>query len=405
MGFHHLYSCDIMDNNHIVVLNSGSSSIKFAVYALSASLPKLLHGIVENICESPVLKLYDENNVLVRENHFEKDRSYSYFYELLFSTLKTNQFGFQISAVGHRVVHGGNEFHTPVFISTDIIKKLKEFIPFAPLHQAYNLEAIESISKLYPELQQIACFDTAFHKTHPKTADLFGLPRKYFAAGVKRYGFHGLSYEFIMHQLKSINPQKYMGRIVIAHLGNGASMCAVKEGKSIDSTMGFSALDGLVMGTRCGNIDPGVILYLLQSEKMSPDKIQNLLYKESGLLGISGVTFNMQKLLENESLHAKEAIDLFVYRIRRELGALTAALGGLDVLVFTGGIGENAWQIRQAVCQDSEWLGIKIDTTLNKKKQLMISTPKSFVNIYTIPTDEEWIIANHCFHLIKNEEL
>ncbi|WP_131778687.1 acetate/propionate family kinase [Legionella bozemanae] len=394
-----------MDNNHIVVFNSGSSSIKFAVYELNASLPKLLHGIVENIRESPVLKLYDENDVLVRENHFEKDREYSYFYELLFSALKTNQFGFQISAIGHRVVHGGNEFHAPVFISSDIMKKLEKLIPFAPLHQPYNLEAIESIRKLAPELQQIACFDTAFHTTHPKTADLFGLPRKFFEAGIKRYGFHGLSYEFIMHQLKKITPQKYLGRIVIAHLGNGASMCAVKQGKSIDSTMGFTALDGLMMGTRCGTIDPGVILYLLQSEKMSPDKIQNLLYKESGLLGISGITFNMQELLAEKNPHAKEAIELFVYRIRKELGALTAALGGLDVLVFTGGIGENAWQIRQAVCQDSEWLGIEIDTTLNKTRQLMISSSKSFVDIYTIPTDEEWVIANHCYHLIKNKEL
>lgn len=283
--------------------------------------------------------------------------------------------------------------------------KIKKLIPFAPLHQPYNLEAIESINKLYPNLRQIACFDTAFHTTHPKTADRFGLPRKFFEAGVKRYGFHGLSYEFIMHQLENINPQKHSGRIVIAHLGNGASMCAVKQGKSVDSTMGFTALDGLVMGTRCGTIDPGVILYLMQSERMSPDKIQNLLYKESGLLGVSGITSNMQKLLADKSPHAKEAIELFVYRIRRELGALAAALGGLDVLVFTGGIGENSWQIRHAVCQDSEWLGIEIDTTLNKTKQLMISSPKSFVDIYAIPTDEEWVIANHCFRLIKNKEL
>ncbi|HHF0524219.1 TPA: acetate/propionate family kinase [Legionella anisa] len=394
-----------MDNNHIVVLNSGSSSIKFAVYELSSTLPKQLHGIVENIRESPALKLYDKNNVLVRENHFEKDRGYSYFYELLFSSLKTNQFGFQISTVGHRVVHGGHEFNSPVCISAEIMEKLKKLIPFAPLHQPYNLEAIESINKLYPNLQQIACFDTAFHTTHPKTADRFGLPRKFFEAGVKRYGFHGLSYEFIMHQLENINPQKHSGRIVIAHLGNGASMCAVKQGKSVDSTMGFTALDGLVMGTRCGTIDPGVILYLMQSERMSPDKIQNLLYKESGLLGVSGITSNMQKLLADKSPHAKEAIELFVYRIRRELGALAAALGGLDVLVFTGGIGENSWQIRHAVCQDSEWLGIEIDTTLNKTKQLMISSPKSFVDIYAIPTDEEWVIANHCFRLIKNKEL
>ncbi|MGL5741743.1 MAG: acetate/propionate family kinase [Legionella sp.] len=394
-----------MDNHHIVVLNSGSSSIKFAIYELSTSLPKLLHGIVENIKESPVLKLFDKNDVLMQENHFAKENSYSYFYELLFSALETNQFGFQISAVGHRVVHGGKEFPQPILIADDIVKKLKELIPFAPLHQPYNLEAIESISTLYPELPQIACFDTAFHATHPHVADLFGLPRRFFASGVKRYGFHGLSYEFIMHQLHHIAPQKHLGRIVIAHLGNGASMCAVKEGKSIDSTMGFTALDGLVMGTRCGNIDPGVILYLLQSEGMSANAIQNLLYKESGLLGISGTTFNMKELLEDKSPPAQEAIELFVYRIRRELGALTAALGGLDVLVFTGGIGENAWQIRQAVCQDSQWLDLEVDATLNKTNQLMMSTPKSVVDIYVIPTSEEWIIANHCYRLLKNKEL
>lgn len=393
-----------MDNSHVVVLNSGSSSIKFAVYELSAVLPKLLHGIVENIREAPVLKLFDQNNVLVREEHFSKEQGYSYFYELLFSALKTNQFGFNIIAAGHRVVHGGNEFHAPTFISAELINQLKKFIPFAPLHQPYNLQAIESINTLYPDLQQIACFDTAFHMTHPHIANLFGLPRKFYEKGVKRYGFHGLSYEFIMHRLRSINPQKHKGRIVIAHLGNGASMCAVKEGKSIDSTMGFTALDGLVMGTRCGNLDPGVILYLLQSEQMTAEQIQNVLYKESGLLGISGSTFNMQELLQDKSPHAKEAIELFVYRIRRELGALTATIGGLDLLVFTGGIGEHAWQIRQAVCQDFEWLGIEMDAELNKTNQLAINSSKSCVDIYAIPTDEEWIIANHCYRLIKQKE-
>lgn len=394
-----------MDKYHVVVLNSGSSSIKFGVYELSASLPKLLHGTVENIRESPVLKLFDKDNTLVRENHFDKDRGYNYFFELLFSALKINQYGFQIIAIGHRVVHGGKEFNKPVLISKDSINKLKKLIPFAPLHQPYNIEAIESISKLYPDLHQIACFDTAFHATHPYIADLFGIPRRYYENGVKRYGFHGLSYEFIMHRLQIINPQKYYGRIVIAHLGNGASMCAVKEGKSIDSTMGFTALDGLVMGTRCGNIDPGVILYLLQSEGMTPDEIQNLLYKKSGLLGISGNIFNMQELLKVNSPRAKEAIELFVYRIRRELGALTAILGGLDILVFTGGIGEHAWQIRQAVCEGNEWLGIVEDEALNKTNQLMIHASRSSVAIYVIPTDEEWIIANHCYRFIKNKEL
>ncbi|OEH46023.1 Acetate kinase [Legionella parisiensis] len=235
-------------------------------------------------------------------------------------------------------------------------------------------------------------------------ADLFGIPKRFSEAGIKRYGFHGLSYEFIMHQLKSINPQKHSEHIVIAHLGNGASMCAVKEGKSIDSTMGFTALDGLVMGTRCGNLDPGVILYFLESEKMTSGNIQNMLYKESGLLGVSCTTFNMQELLQDKSIQAKKAIELFVYRIRRELGALTAVLGGLDVLVFTGGIGEHAWQIRQLVSQNNEWLGLEIDEALNKTNHLTISTPKSLVDVYVIPTDEEWVIANHCYHLMNKKE-
>ncbi|MFC3909118.1 acetate/propionate family kinase [Legionella dresdenensis] len=390
-----------MDKHHIVVLNSGSSSIKFAIYGLSPSLPKLFYGAVENLREEPVLKLFDQTHQLIKKERFAKERDYHYFYELLFSTLKTNPFGFKIIAIGHRIVHGGREFDAPVLISDEIINKLKKLIPFAPLHQPYNLEAVECVSKLYPELLQIACFDTSFHTTHPALADLFGLPRRYFDAGVKRYGFHGLSYEFIMHQLHTINPQKHLDRVIIAHLGNGASMCAVSQGKAVDSTMGFTALDGLVMGTRCGNLDPGVILYLLQSEKMPPEKIQSLLYKESGLLGVSGVTYNMQELLADNKPHAKEAIDLFVYRIRRELGALTAVLGGLDVLVFTGGIGENAWQIRQAVCQNNDWLGIKIDADLNQANQLMINSTESMVDIYAMPTDEEWIIASHCRHLIQ----
>lgn len=390
-----------MDNKHLVVINSGSSSIKFAIYELNSSLDKLLYGLVENIQIEPTLKLFDKNHTLVKQTTFNKACDYKFFFELLFSGLKTNQLQLNIVAAGHRVVHGGNDFYTPAVVSQQLIEKLKKLIPFAPLHQPYNLEAIEAISQLFPDLEQIACFDTAFHKSHPAINDAFAIPRNLSEEGVKRYGFHGLSYEFIMHQLECMKVKKRLGRVVIAHLGNGASMCAVKEGKSLDSTMGFTALDGLMMGTRCGSLDPGVILYLLEFKKMSYTEIQNLLYKQSGLLGVSGITSNVQQLLENDSLPAQQALELFVYRIRRELGALSAVLGGLDMLVFTGGIGEHAWKIREAVCQNNEWLGIKIDPVLNKSNQLKINDENSAVDVYVIPTDEEWIIANHCKNLLN----
>ncbi|WED43352.1 acetate/propionate family kinase [Legionella cardiaca] len=390
-----------MDNNHAIVINSGSSSIKFAIYKFTPSLDKLLHGVIENLQIEPTLKLFDHQNTLIRQQGFSKDCDYKFFFELLFSALKNNQLGFNITVAGHRVVHGGNDFHAPTLVSPEIVQQLQKFIPFAPLHQPYNLEAITTISQLYPELKQVICFDTAFHTTHPPVANQFGLPRSLTEEGIKRYGFHGLSYEFIMHRLNAINTHKSQKRIVIAHLGNGASMCAVNHGKSLDSTMGFTAVDGLVMGTRCGNLDPGVILYLSQAKKMSPEEIQNLLYKQSGLLGVSGISSNMQHLLEIDSAPAKEAIDLFVYRIRRELGALSAVLGGLDVLVFTGGIGEHAWQIREAVCQNNAWLGIKLDPHANKSNQLTIHDKSSSVDLYVIPTDEEWVIANHCYQLIN----
>ncbi len=294
-------------------------------------------------------------------------------------------------------------YKKPVTVTSKIIEDLKELIPFAPLHQPYNIEAIEIISKLFPDLHQFACFDTSFHRTHPPIADTFGLPRKYTKEGVRRYGFHGLSYESIMQKIASISPQNLNKRIVIAHLGNGASMCAVKDGQSIDSTMGFTALDGLVMGTRCGNIDPGVILYFMQSKQMGHKEIEKMLYQQSGLLGVSNVSSNMKELIENNSKNANEAIDLFVYRIRKELGGLSAVLGGLDLLVFTGGIGEKAALIRERVCKDMQWLGLSINDKANQDNQQVISDAKSAVEILVIPTDEEQIIANHTFDLLPKE--
>lgn len=392
-----------MKSNQLVVINSGSSSIKFGVYEFDSKLNKSLNGQVENIKISPVLTMFDSNGSLIKKDTFPNDFGYEKFYEMIITAFETNEFNYTVSAVGHRVVHGGASYQTPVLVTTRIIEYLKELIPFAPLHQPYNIDAIEIISKSFPKLPQVACFDTAFHRTHPFVADCFGLPRSLTEAGITRYGFHGLSYEYIMHKFKEINPDKLNKRIIVAHLGNGASMCAIKDGKSIESTMGLTALDGLVMGTRCGNIDPGVILYLLEYKNMSAKEIEELLYKKSGLLGISGITSDMKTLLENSTNAAQDAIELFVYRIRRELGALVAALGGLDVLIFTGGIGEHAWQIREKVCINTDWLDMRINTELNRKNQTMISDAKSKVEIYVIPTNEEWIIASHTYHLIKKE--
>jgi acetate kinase len=341
----------------------------------------------------------NENAQVIHEKEYSAKYEYQYFFELLLSQLTSSQIS--IAAVGHRVVHGGKRYYEPVRISPSIIENLRQFIPFAPLHQPYNLDAIEIIRKALPQLPQIACFDTAFHHSHPPIADYFGLPRSYIDEGVQRYGFHGLSYEYIMMKMHEIAPKKANGRIVIAHLGNGASMCAVKDGKCLDSTMGFTALDGLLMGTRCGSLDPGVILYLMQFKDLNHHEIEELLYKKSGLLGVSGISSNVKTLLESDSKNAKEAIDLFVYRIRRELGALACVLGGLETLIFTGGIGENAVKIRSAVCQDMDWLGISIDNHNNDNNQSIISNDKSHVDVRVIPTDEESIVAKHTYALLN----
>lgn len=392
-----------MKSNQMVVINSGSSSIKFAVYEFDSKLNKLLYGQVENLKIAPKLKIFDANGKMIREDTYPADFGYQEFYKMLIAAFESNQFNYKVTAVGHRVVHGGSLYQAPIILNHDNINYLKELIPFAPLHQPYNLDAIESIFKSYPNLPQVACFDTAFHRTHPFVADLFGIPRHLTDAGIHRYGFHGLSYEYIIKKFGEINPDKVNKRIITAHLGNGSSLCAIQNGKSIDSTMGFTALDGLVMGTRCGNLDPGVILYLLQYKKMTGHEIEEMLYKKSGLLGVSGISSNMKELLANSTQPAKDAIDLYVYRIRHELGALIPALGGLDVLIFTGGIGEHAWQIREQVCLDMDWLGLRIAPEQNRTNNTKISTSQSKVDIYVLPANEEWVIANHTYHLIKAE--
>lgn len=382
-----------MKNKQLIVINAGSSSIKFAAFDVDADLKRNIYGTVENIKTAPILKIKDNQGKIIQQQEFTEAHDYTFFYEYLFSYFASIQV--RVHAVGHRVVHGGAKYHTPVLINENILQDLKDLIPFAPLHQPYNIEGIEVIAKLHPEIPQVACFDTAFHRTHLPVADKFALPRKFDEEGIRRYGFHGLSYEYILHKIQSLEPQKANARIIVAHLGNGASMCAMKNGKSIDSTMGFTALDGLMMGSRCGNIDPGVILYLMQSKKMGYKEIEKLLYYESGLLGVSGISNNMQVLLETPRSAAEEAIALFVYRAQKEIGALAATLNGLDLLVFTGGIGENAPEIRKRICQNMDWMGLQTDITQNEKNMPIISMPESAVEIRVIPTNEEWVIANH----------
>jgi len=369
-----------MKSQVLLTLNAGSSSIKFATYAVQKVLSKINDGSIENINTAPVLKIRNHHKQVSFQESYDSKQDYEFFYDLLLSKLTTPDT--QIAAVGHRVVHGGKRYHQPLKITSDVLDYLKSLSPFAPLHQPFNIAAIESIIKHHPKMLQVACFDTAFHSTHPPIANQFAIPRALTEEGVRRYGFHGLSYEYIISKIKKNFPEKYRQRIIVAHLGNGASLCAIKNGVSIASSMGFSTLDGLMMGTRCGSIDPGVLLYLMQFKKMSVSDVEKLLYYQSGLLGVSGISNNMQVLLESKTHEAKEAVELFIYRIKREIGSMAAALEGCDLLIFTGGIGENAAAIRESISDSLDWLG--------------------HPTVMVIPTDEEWVIANHTLHLMHS---
>ena len=300
------------------------------------------------------------------------------------------------------MVHGAEKFSQPVLLDAEIIETLHRYIPLAPLHQPHNLAGIAAMRQCLPEVPQVACFDTAFHRSQPEIAQLFALPRAITAQGVRRYGFHGLSYEYIAEALPMhLGQERANGRVVVAHLGNGASMCAMQGRRSIASTMGFTAVDGLMMGTRCGSLDPGVLLYLMENHGMDAKALTRLLYKESGLLGVSGLSQDMRHLLASDQPAARQAVRLFCYRIVRELGSLAAALGGLDALVFTAGIGEHAAPVRQAVCAEAAWLGIELDAAANRANAKCISTAASKVAVLVLPTNEEWMIARHTFALTQ----
>ncbi len=298
-------------------------------------------------------------------------------------------------AVGHRVVHGGQTYSAPVLIDATVLAKLETLIPLAPLHQPHNLATIRVLLESMPSLPQVACFDTAFHRTQPDVAQRFAIPRRFTHEGIRHYGFHGLSYEYIASILPTLEPTLADARIIIAHLGSGASLCALHKGRSIATTMGFSPLDGLVMGTRCGNIDPGVLIYLMDCHNMDARALEQLLYYESGLLGVSGISNDMRTLLASDDPRAQEAIELFVYRAGREIGSLASALGGLDAVIFTGGIGEHSAAIRAKVCRQAAWLGLELDDSANAATATRISKPDSRLSAWIVPTDENLMIAHH----------
>ena len=382
----------------ILVLNSGSSSIKFGVYdGDDEALPLLGQGQIDGINGRARLSAVDQSGETVVDKTVGEGLDHGKAMALLVEWGQTREAARDIAAVGHRVVHGGTLFDGPVLINETVLSQLEALDPLAPLHQPHNLAGVAVLRALEPSLPHVACFDTAFHRHLPELAQRFALPREYHDAGIRRYGFHGLSYEDIAEVLPEVvGPAIAGGRVIVAHLGNGASMCALRDRRSVETTMGFTALDGLPMGTRCGNLDPGVALYLQGEWGMSTAEVNELLYHRSGLLGVSGISNDMRTLLASDKSSAREAIDLYVYRINRELGALTAALGGIDALVFTGGIGEHAAPIRAMVCGLARWAGIRLDAAANEMKHATcISTPDSDTAVWVIPTNEEWMIARH----------
>jgi acetate kinase len=389
----------------LLVLNAGSSSLKFSLFADDDPPRPLLKGQIEGLLSRPRF-VARAGATVVGEKQWEEGAQlgHSGAIEYLFGWYRNSAFGeHRIGAVGHRVVHGGTRFSHPVPVNASTVAELESLIPLAPLHQPHNLAAIKAVARIAPALTQVACFDTAFHRCQPSVAQAFGLPRHYAEEGVRRYGFHGLSYEYVASVLPGTDPRAAEGRTVIAHLGNGASLCAMAQGRSVASTMSFTTLDGLVMGTRCGAIDPGVLLYLIDQHGMSARALEHLLYQQSGLLGVSGVSSDMRELLASTDPRAGEAVDLFVYRISRELGSMAAALGGLDALVFTGGIGEHAPAIRARVSYAAAWLGLELDPAANSAGRPRISTASSSVAAWVVPTDEELIIARHTRRVLRSE--
>jgi len=395
-------------SNLIAVLNGGSSSLKFSIYEVPAvgKLELSIKGQIEGIGTAPRFVAKDRSGELMAEQSWADADSADHRFLFGFLTgWATGQIkDSEVIGVGHRVVHGGPDFSAPQLLDDRLVGAVEKLIPLAPLHLPHNLAYIKAARSMNPDMPQVACFDTAFHRGHPEVAERFAIPDELHREGVRRYGFHGLSYEYINLEMQRVAPEIAEGRVVVAHLGSGASMCAVKGGRSIDSTMGFSALDGLPMGTRCGSLDPGVILYLIAEKGYDVKALERLFYHDSGLRGLSGISNDVRVLSESDRPEAKLALDCFVYRVNRELGALSAAMGGIDALVFTAGIGERSPEIRAEVCARAGWLGLQLDQQANLAGGPRISTADSAVSAWVIPTDEEMMIARHTESLLRKSE-
>lgn len=392
-------------SNAILVVNAGSSSIKFSLFTGHEEPMRrdlICEGEFEGIGHQVHFLAKASKGASLIDEQLPEGKTHEDAVAALLGWLERALPQVELIAAGHRVVHGGSLYTRPVLVDEKVIAELRRLVPLAPLHQPHHIAAIEALSKLHPTLPQIACFDTSFHHTQPEVASIFALPRSLTEEGVRRYGFHGLSYEYIASVLPDVmGAEAAEGRVVVAHLGNGASMCAMLKRKSVATTMGFTALDGLPMGQRCGSLDPGVVLYLLEEKGMTAKAISDLLYHDSGLLGVSGLSNDMRTLLASADPHAGEAVELFVYRICRELGSLAAALGGLDALVFTAGIGEHAAEIRQRVCDEAAWLGFEIDQAANARGGPRITKDGGEASAWVIPTDEDLMIARHSWTLLQ----
>lgn len=383
----------------ILVINAGSSSLKFQLFDIAGGgqPTAAFKGQIDSIGVRPRFRAKDSRGESLADDAYPAAEvpDNAAAIAKVGAWLRERLGGALPIAVGHRVVHGGPDHASPARADAALVRELERYSPLAPLHQPANLAPVKALLALYPQIPQIVCFDTAFHRGHPELADRYALPESFYAEGVRRYGFHGLSYEYIASRLPKVAPDIARGRVVVAHLGSGASMCALAAGRSVDSTMGFSALDGLPMGTRPGQLDPGVMLYLMTAKAMSPGEIERMLYQDCGLKGLSGISNDVRELLASQDRRARMAIDYFGYRIAREMGGLIAVLGGLDGLVFTAGIGENAPDIRRDVCRRAAWLGVKLDESANARHGPRISASDSAVAVYVIPTDEELMIARH----------
>ena len=382
-------------SNAFAAFNAGSSSVKFSVFQeLPEGLTLTCHGEIESVDSTPHFVVKDQDGAVLCNQHLEIGIGYETVLATMTTWLEAHLHPARLVGIGHRVVHGGNLFIAPVVVTGAVLEQLERLVPLAPLHQPHNIFVLRTLMQLHPELPQIACFDTAFHATNSRLSRLYALTPALEQEGIMRYGFHGLSYEHIAQVLPKSEPRA-LGKVVVAHLGGGASMCALDHGKSVATTMGFSTLDGLPMGTRCGNLDPGIVLYLLQQKHWTVAQVEELLYHGSGLAGMSGLGADMRQLLASDQSGAHDAVEVFCYRVARELGSLAAALGGLDVLVFTGGIGENASVIRAKICALARWLGVEIDPRANDRHAQRISLVSSRVAVHVLPANEELVIARH----------